>query len=97
VASAIKNTAAKGQTAAHSYIAGKAAALFYVPPAPGLMTPSAGYTFAWTGFAGAGGEGQRIKRFRLERIESDRVEGQMAYDHKKVAADLGYFFNTIIA
>jgi hypothetical protein len=61
------------------------------------MTPTAGYTFSWNGYLGAGAEGNRIKRFRIERLESDRVEIQMAFDLKLVAADLGYFFTSIIA
>lgn len=94
---AIENTANEGATASHSFIGGKKALLCYAAPNPGLMTPSAGYTFSWTGFLGAGAEGNRIKRFRIERLESDRVEIQMAFDLKKVAADLGYFFDTIVA
>lgn len=91
----IRNTAAQGQTAAHSFIGGKNALLSYKPAAPGLMTPSAGYTFLWSGLLGASA-GLRIKRFRIERIESDRVEGQFSYDQKKVSADLGYIFNNIV-
>lgn len=97
VMKAIENTAAEGQTNVHSFIGGKHALLCYSAPNPGLMTPSAGYTFSWTGFLGAGAEGNRIKRFRIEAIESDRVEIQMAFDQKKVAADLGYFFSGIVA
>jgi len=59
--------------------------------------PSGGYTFSWNGFAGAGPQGQRIKRFRMEHLESDRIEAQMAYDQKLVGADLGCYFATIVA
>jgi hypothetical protein len=97
VMKAIENTAAEGQTASHDFIGGKAALLCYAAPSPGIMTPTAGYTFSWNGYLGAGAEGNRIKRFRIERLESDRVEIQMAFDLKLVAADLGYFFTSIIA
>jgi hypothetical protein len=97
VMKAIENTAAEGVAAVHSFIGGKAALLCYSAPRPGIMTPSAGYTFSWTGFLGAGQEGNRIKRFRMEHLESDRVEVQMAFDLKQVAADLGYFFYDIVA
>lgn len=97
VMEAIRNTANKGATNAHSFIGGKHALLSYRPPTPGLMTPSAGYTFSWTGLLGATGNGIRIKRFRMEELESDRVEMQMSYDQKKVSADLGYFFGSIVA
>lgn len=93
---AIQNTAKEGLTAAHSFIGGKHALLTYRPPSAGLMTPSAGYTFSWTGFQGATNLGNRIKRFRMEAIESDRVENQIAFDHKVIAADLGGFFNDIV-
>lgn len=97
VMDAIQNTAAQGQTNSSSYIGGKHALLSYKPANPGLLTASAGYTFNWTGLMGAGnGGGMRIKRFRIERIESDRVEIQMSYDQKKVSADLGYHFTNIV-
>lgn len=97
VMKAIENTAKKNQTAVHTFIGGKKALLCYSAPSPGIMTPTAGYTFSWTGFLGAGTEGNRIKRFRMEHLESDRVEVQMAFDLKLVAADLGYFFYDIVA
>lgn len=97
VMNAIENTAKEGQNAAHSFIGGKHALLVHSAPTPGLMTPSAGYTFSWTGYLGAGAEGNRIKRFRMENIASDRVEIEMAFDCKKVAADLGYFFAGAVA
>lgn len=97
VMKAIENTAAEGATNVHAFIGGKHALLAYVAPSPGIMTPSAGYTFSWTGWMGAGAEGNRIKRFRREKLESDRVEIQMAFDQKLVAADCGYFFNGIVA
>ena len=97
VMKAIKNTAAEGATNAHSFIGGKKALLCYSAPAPGLMTPSAGYTFAWTGYRGAAGMGQRISRMRLDTIRSDRVELEMAFEHKLIAADLGFFWDSIVA
>jgi hypothetical protein len=97
VMKAIRNTAAEGAANVHSFIGGKNALLCYSAPRPGIMTPSAGYTFSWNGMMGSGAEGGRIKRFRMEKLESDRVEIQMAFDPKLVAADLGYFFSGIIA
>ena len=97
VMKAIENTAAEGATAVHAFIGGANALLCYSTPRPGIMTPTAGYTFSWTGWMGAGAEGGRIKRFRQEKLESDRIEIQMAFDQKLVSADLGYFFDTPIA
>lgn len=92
VSKAIHNTAAKGQTESSAFITGSNALLVYTPPSAGIMTPSAGYTFSWTGWMGASGMGHRIKRFRMEHLEADRIEIQMAYDQNVVGADLGYFF-----
>lgn len=97
VSEAVENTAKEGQAAVHRFIVSKAALLTYSPPAADLETPSAGYTFSWTGWMGAANNGQRIKMFRMEPIESDRVEIQMAFDMKVVSADLGFYFNSIIA
>jgi len=93
VMKAIQNTAKEGATNSHSFIGGNHALLCYSAPAPGLRIPSAGYTFSWTGLLGAGSNGTRIKKFRIEAIESDRIEIEMAVDQKLTAADLGYFFS----
>lgn len=97
VMNSIENTAKEGQTNSHSFIGGKHAMLVYSAPAPGLMTPTAGYTFSWTGYMGAGAEGNRVKSFRMENLGSDRVEIEMSFDMKVVAADLGVFWNGIVA
>lgn len=94
---ATENTAAEGAAASYSLLYGKAALLVYAAPNPGLLQPSGGYIFAWTGLFGAGAYGNRIKRFRMEHLSADRVEGEMAYDCKLVAADLGVFFNQVVA
>ena len=96
VMDAIQNTAAEGVTAVHSFIGGKHALLAYRASSPGLMTPTAGYTFSWTGLLGSTSNGMRIMRFRMDAIKSDRIEVEMSYDQKLVSADLGYFFGDII-
>lgn len=100
-AGAIKNTGNESTTFegnnSHSFIMGKHALLVYAAPAPALMMPSGGYTFSWTGYTGAAADGQRILRFRMEHIKSDRVEIEMSFDQKLVAADLGYFFGSAVA
>ena len=92
VMDAIENTANEGATNAHAFIGGSNALLLYTPSSPGLMIPSAGYTFTWNGFMGGGALATRIKRMRMEHLESDRIEIQMAFDQKLVAADLGAMF-----
>lgn len=97
VMKAVENTANEGAANAHSFIGGKKALLCYSTPTPGLMTPTAGYTFSWNGHLGAGAMGSRVKKFRMENLASDRVEIEMAFDQKLVSADLGYFFDTVVA
>lgn len=96
VMGAVENTAAEGQTGVFSFIGGKSALLMHRTPRPGLMIPTAGYTFAWTGLFGAGAEGNRIKRYRWEIIASDLIECEMAFDIKIIATNLGYFFATAV-
>lgn len=92
VAWSVANPALEGAADATAFTAGDNMLLAYRAPAPSLLQPSAGYTFAWTGLLGAGAFGNRIKRFRIERIESDRVEGELAFDTSIVGADLAHFF-----
>jgi hypothetical protein len=96
VMDSVVNSAVEGATDSIDFIGGKSALLVYAAPAPGLYTPSAGYTFSWTGLLGSGALGMRMKRIRDEKRESDMLEIQMAFDQKLVHADLGQFFITIV-
>lgn len=93
----IENTAAEGATEISSFVFGKHALLVYANPQPSIMQPSGGYTFSWNGFLGAGRQGNRIKRFRMEHLSADRVEGELAIDPKVVGSDLGAFFKDSVA
>lgn len=94
----IYNQAQQGNASAvWAWIGGKHAVLLYAAPQPGVMLPSAGYTFSWTGYLGAGNGGQRIKRFRMEHLAATRVEAEVAFDQKVTGTELGYFFNGIVA
>jgi hypothetical protein len=97
VSKSVKATNAEGATGAYSFTTGKTALLCHVAPSPGLLTPSAGYTFAWTGVSDGMGATIGTSSFRLESLRATRVESQIAFDNKVVAADLGYFWNTIVA
>lgn len=98
VMEAVQNTSGKGLADSHSFIGtGLDALLCYSAPSPGLMVPSAGYTFSWTGFLGASQNGMRMKRFRMDHLESDRIEIDQAYAQKLVASELGYFFDDVTA
>lgn len=97
IGGAIENTAEEKDTDALSFIFGKNALLVYAAPRPSLMLPSGGYTFSWTGYLGAAPMGQRILRFRMQHLRSDRIEGEMAYDQKLVAAECGAFFTGVVS
>jgi hypothetical protein len=93
----VVNTAAKGKTGTFQRIVSKKILLCYAPEKPSLLTPSAGYIFSWKGYFGASRFGARIKKFRMENVESDRVEGEMAFDCKQVAADMAVYAAGVIA
>lgn len=96
VMNAIENTGKEGAANSSSFIGGKHALLAHVTPMPGLMTPTAGYTFSWTGMYGNSGLGTRIRSFRLEQLGVDRVEIDMCFDMKVVGSDLGTFWSGIV-
>jgi len=93
----IKNSGAEGAADSFAQIHGKNAALYYVAPSPGLLTPSAGYQFAWRGVSDGMGQNIGISRFRMPELRADRIEAQMAWDYKVVSTDLGYFFSACVA
>lgn len=80
-----------------AFIAPKCALLSYAPNAASLMRPSAGYIFGWAGLTGLNNVGIRTKRFRMEKLESERIENTMALDMKLVAADCGYYFSATVS
>lgn len=97
IGGAIYASNVEGATDAFSFVYGKKAMLCYSAPRPSLLQPSAGYTFSWKGYLGNNAYGVATKKFRMEQLESDRIEGSMSFDQKLVAADLGVFFETAIA
>lgn len=95
---AVVNSAAKGTSDSVSFIYGKHALLCYSAPRPALRQPSAGYIFAWTGLEGSGAYGNRIVRLPMDMLGlgTERIEGEMSFDVKKVCADLGTFFKSAV-
>jgi hypothetical protein len=94
IGGAVINTANEGATDSLDFLFGKHVLMLYTPARPGLMTPSAGYVFNWTGPVGGF---MRVLRFRMDWIHSDRVEGQMAFAQKQVAAGLGAMLASVIS
>lgn len=101
VMEAVKNDSAEGIAESNSFIGGKNALLCYTPSNAGLMSPAAGLTFAWNNIPGTNNLGVTVESYsgdwlRVKQI-AERIEVKMAYDMKVVGADLGYFFNGIVA
>lgn len=97
ISKAVKATNQEGQAEAYAFTHGKNALAMHVAPSPGLMTPSAGYVFTWRGISEGLGTDIGVTRFRMPAIRADRVEGQVSFDNKVVATDLGYFFSAAVA
>ena len=91
-----QNTAPRGAADAIGFLNEKDMLLVYAPARAGLQQLSGGYTFTWDGLLGAGSFGTRIKRFRIEPIASDRIEGEMAFDMKVVSPDVGIYFSGVV-
>lgn len=98
VSKAVYNAAGENVAANMGFIMGKNALLCYAAPAPSLMAPTAGYTFAWQGFTGLNSMGVRMVQIPMNwlGVGTIRNEGEMAFDMKKVASDLGYYFSGIV-
>ena len=97
VSKGVKATNVEGAAAAYAFTSGKKALLAYVAPNPGLLTPSAGYSFSWTGVSGGLGATVGTSQFRMESLKADRIEAEMAFDNKVIASDLGWFWDTVVA
>lgn len=98
IARAVKATAdeaAASQT--FDFMHGKHALLCYARPQPSIRSVTAGGTFMWEGISQGLGTNVAVNRFRMEQLKADRLEIEVAYDHKVIASDLGYFLNSVIA
>lgn len=97
VSKAVYNSAGENLTATMTFINSKTALLAYVAPAPGLMVPSAGYTFPWAGFTGMNSLGVRMSQIPMNwlGLGTVRNECEMSFDMQIIGKDLGVFFNSI--
>ena len=75
---------------------GKDGLLIYRPSSAGLKVPSAGYTFSWNGYIGAGAMGNRMLSYRMQHLASDRREIEMAYEIRRISPDLGIYLNDMV-
>ena len=101
VMEAVKNGAAEGLAESNAFIGGKNALLTYTPSSAGLMTPAAGLTFAWNNIPGVNNLGVTVESFSDDALKrqqvAEHIQVKMSYDMKVVGADLGYFFEAVVA
>ena len=101
VMEAVKNTAVEGLSESNAFIGGKNALLVHAPATAGLMTPAAGLTFAWNNIPGANNLGITVESFSDDALKrqqvAEHIQVKMSYEMKVVGADLGYFFDAVIA
>jgi hypothetical protein len=96
VGRATYNSAKEGLTPVMQYVyPTDKAALYYAAPNPGLMVPTAGYTFVWSNLI-PGGAGSTITSWRDNDRKSQKIEIEAADDQKLVASDLGVFFSDVL-
>lgn len=98
VSKAVYNSAVENATGSFSFICGKNALLCYSAPAPGIMIPTAGYTFAWSGLTNLNNMGIRVNQIPMpwRGLGTVRTEAEMAFDMQAIGTDLGYYFNGIV-
>lgn len=101
VIDAIENTAAEGATESLAFLASGDAALYYRPPAPGLMVPAAGYNFTWTNLENSSGYGVSTLSYSGDFLEiegiAEEIHVVMGYDQKVVGSEMGVFFDGMLA
>lgn len=93
----VYDTAQENATWNPAWIAGDALLLYYKPPVPSRMMPSAFYGFAWTGMSGMSPQGMRMKKFPMVANSSERVEIECAIDWKLTGSDMGVLLYDLLA
>lgn len=99
VALGVINSAGEGETASYNYIVNrKAALMIYAAPAPSIQSPSAGYSFAWTGLLPGvpNAFGGVIEAGREQLAHSDVMQCRTAFTQVATAPDLGEFFSACV-
>lgn len=88
------NTKPEKATASYSAIFDRGFLVVAVPRGPGLMTASAGYTFAWD----EGGRGDMYNEtYRDEPKKQDVLRAITYFDQKQTGAELGVYFNNAVS
>src|SRR5258708_3713867 len=96
--STAETTTVTGSVGTYNFVASKDALLCHSAPSPGIMIPTAGYIFAWSGLTGLNTIGIRIAQIPMPwlGLETVRTEGEMAFDMQVIGKDLGIHFSGIV-
>jgi len=87
------NTAKEGRTASYSPVFDNDFLIVAVPRSPGILVPSAGYTFAWD----EGGRGDMyVEQYREDPKKADVLRAVCYYDQKQTGAGLGVYFDNAV-
>lgn len=97
VMDSVVNTAVRGEAENTGFIGADNVLVYYAPDGMGVDQPTAGAQFSWTGLLGSTNNGIRIKRFRIEANEADRIEGQSAFDFRVTSSELGFYLHNVRA
>lgn len=95
VARASYRSSAEGSSLTMARIIDDDALMLYTPPNPGLMIPSAGYTFVWRPMVSPGAV-QYIRKGREERPRKDWIEAHSFFDQVATETQSGYFFSDCV-
>ena len=96
VAGGVYATNNEGETAAYSFVQGRARC-WRMPPGPSPLLPKRRLHLPVEGYQPGRRSDRGHSKFPIRELKVDRVEGEMAFDNKVVATDLGYFFDSIVA
>jgi hypothetical protein len=101
VMEAVYNDAAEGLADNIDFIGGKHAMLAYKPSSMGLRTPASGAIFTWDSIPGVSGLGITVESFSDDALKrqqiAEMIQVKCSDDMKVIGADLGYFFDSVVA
>ena len=101
VMEAVYNDAAEGLADNIGFIGGKHAMLAYKPGSMGLKTPASGAIFTWDSVPGVSGLGITVESFSDDALKrqqiAEMIQVKVCDDMKVIGADLGYFFDSVVA
>lgn len=90
---AIQNTGADGLADVFTDVWSTSVVLAYVPPRPGIMVPTFGYAFRWTG-PNIGPGNFAVERRRDTKRKTEELQTGYYQDEKIVAPELGFLIAT---